>query len=584
MEVEVGSPVGGHLEAVLLGGGMSQSSVFRSLAAALGALFVVSACGGGPGPSSETLAADQTLSYPINDDFGDLDPAHMSAGVDIDTFRNVFSGLYKFTDTLEEVPDIASGPPVISSDGLTYTFTMRQNAKFSNGDPIKADDFIYSWNRAARLQGDYASVFEPVVGYSDVAATGSKITTMSGLKKISDFSFSATLTAPAGYWFTEVGLWTAWVVSKKAIDAGGGDDKWFTDPKYFIGSGQFRVTARTPKQSMDLEAVPNWYGGSTGAIKKVHIEVIADQKSSLTKYEQGNFSLVGYSNMYLTPEDAIRYSTDPQLKSQLILQPAARTTWIGFNMCTGVGQPSKDCKAASPFGGAAGKAGRHAFSTAVNRDEMVDIACSKGTACVKATGGVITKGLKGYLGDNTDPSAVFNAAAALAEYKAWDPDGSKVKGLVYTHNNSAFHKAVCDNLASQWKKNLNVSMQCQALDRKAFYAARNKCSYPIFRHSWGADYDHPQDWFDFLFISNAGSGGSCYSNSQLDSLAKDANTKTLTQSVDTYKKMNQILVDDVVTGTLFYGIQQYVTHSWVKGVGGNPLYDNYWSSARILQH
>jgi len=514
---------------------------------------------------------DQTLSFPINDDIGDLDPAHMSAAVDIDLFQNVFSGLYKFDKDLKEVPDIATKAPDISTDGLTYTFTMRHDAKFSNGDGIKADDFIYSWNRAARIQGDYASVFDPVVGYQAVA--DGKATTMTGLKKIDDYKFSATLGAPAGYWYTEVGLWTAWVVSQKAITAGGGDDKWFTDTKTFIGSGQFRMTARTPKQSLDFEPVANWYGGSTGVLKKVHIEVIADQKAQVTKYESGNYSAIGPMNQSLTPEDVIRYNSDPVKKAQLTLAPQARTTWIGFNLKTG------------PFAGIdAGKAGRHAFSTAIDRDQLVDIACSKGTACFKATGGIITKGLSGYLGDNTDPNTKFDAAAALAEYKAWDPDGSRVKGLVYSYNTSAFNKAVCENLASQWKKNLNVTVQCTAQDRKSFFAARNKCGYPIFRHSWGADYDHPQDWFDFLFVTNAGSGGSCYSNPALDAMAKDANTKVLSQSVDTYKKMGQILVDQVIAPELLYGIQQYLVQPYVRGVGGNALYDWRWEAVRILQH
>src|SRR5260370_21263103 len=90
------------------------------------ATLVLGACGGGGGGTTgETLASDQTFSFPIVDDVGNVDPAHMSAGVDIDIFRNVYSGLYKFTDTLQQVPDIASGPPTISADGLTYTFKMR---------------------------------------------------------------------------------------------------------------------------------------------------------------------------------------------------------------------------------------------------------------------------------------------------------------------------------------------------------------------------------------------------------------------------------------------------------------------------
>src|SRR6266481_154052 len=387
---------------------------------------------------------------------------------------------------------------------------------------------------------------------------------MTGLKKIDDYSFSATLSAPAGYWYTEVALWTAYVVDQKVVTANG-EDKWFSNPANLIGTGPFKVTARTPKQSIDFAPVANWWGGSTGALTKVHIEVIADQKAQLTKYESGNYSMIGYANGSLTPEDLIRYNSDPALKTQLTLKPLARTDWIGFNLKTG------------PFAGIdAGKAGRHAFST--------DIACSKGTACSAATGGVITKGLQGYLGDSADPNVKFDAAAAKAEYQAWDPTGSKVKGLVYTYNTTAFNKAVCDNLASQWKQNLGVTVQCTGQDRASFFNARTKCSFPIFRHSWGADYDNPQDWFDFLFVTNAGSGGSCYSNPALDSLVQSANQKSLTDGLAQYKAAGKMLVDDSVAGNLVYGIQQYVIHPYVKGAGGNALYDFRWSGVRILQH
>src|SRR2546428_4250205 len=296
-----------------VGGGMTRFSVSRSLAVGLGAISPVAAWGGGGGGGSEQLAADQTLSFPMGDDIGDLDPAHMSAAVDIDIFRNVYSGLYRFDDQLNEVPDIATGAPKISDDQKTYTFTMRKDVKSSNGDPVKSDDFIFSWNRAAAIQGDYAAVFEPIAGYDDVA--NGKAHDMTGLKKIDDYSFAATLTDPAGFWYTEVALWTAWVVDQKVIKAAGKEDDsaWASDPATAIGTGQFKMTARTPKQSIDFAPVANWYGGSTGTITKVHIEIVADQKAQLTKYESGGYTLIGFANQNLTPEDVIRYNSDPQL-------------------------------------------------------------------------------------------------------------------------------------------------------------------------------------------------------------------------------------------------------------------------------
>src|SRR5260370_7249104 len=118
-------------------------------------------------------------------------------------------------------------------------------------------------------------------------------------------------------------------------------------------------------------------------------------------------------------------------------------------------------------------------------------------------------------------------------------------------------------------------MMCTAQTLESYCNARTKCTYPIYRHSWGAYYDHPQDWFDFLFVSDAGSGGACYSNSQLDQMATQANAKPLSQSLDTYKAMNKILVDNTVTGNLVYGVQQYLVHPYVTVSHATPLSPNY---------
>ncbi len=152
----------------------------RIRAAVLALVFAV-ACNptGNPPPSPEPLAPDQTLSFPIAQDLADFDPAMMSNPGDVDILRNVFSGLYRFDARLREVPDIAMGQPAVSADGLTYTFRLRTGARFSNGDPITADDFVYSWNRAAARQGDYAGLLDLIAGYPAVA--NGSASQMSGL-------------------------------------------------------------------------------------------------------------------------------------------------------------------------------------------------------------------------------------------------------------------------------------------------------------------------------------------------------------------------------------------------------------------
>ncbi len=526
---------------------------------------------GNPEPSPEPLAADQTLSFPIAQDVADFDPALISSAADVDILRNVFSGLFRFDAQLHEVPDLATGQPTVSTDGLAYAFHIRPNGRFSNGDPITAADFIYSWNRAAAKQGDYAGLFALIAGYQDVAA--GKTAQMSGLTKGDDYTLNVTLTKRAGYFLTLVGLWPFWLVDQKVV-ASAGEDAWATKTDTLIGSGPFRMTSRTPGQTMDFEPVPGWYGGKTGALTHVHIEVVVDAAAQVTQFEAGVFGLVGYGRQGLPPASATRYTTDAKLKNQLTLVPTGTTFWIGFNLRTGSFAGIDD-----------GRPGRHAFSTAIDRKALVAAVCNEQTTCIEATGGAISSGLVGYLGDGADHNVKFDASAAKAEYTAWDPSGAKVKGLTYTYDTNPFNKAVCENLVAQWKSNLGVTVACVEKERKMFFDQRNGgCAYPMFRQSWAADYDHPQDWFDYLFVTGASSSGSCYSNPSLDKLVAGADAAPPASAVADYKAAGYLLVDRTIFAGLLYGVQQYLVHPYVKGAGGNALYDNYWTGLRILKH
>ncbi len=551
---------------------MTQRSGWKALSGAVLGTLLLAACGGtSGGGGGETLASDQTLRFPINEDIGTFDAAHISALVDFDFAQNIFDSVVTFDKNGKIVADLATGLPDVSSDNLTYTFHLKKNVKFSNGDAVKADDVIYSWNRTALAGDAYASNFSPIVGFDDVSATPPKAKTMSGLTKTDDYTVVAKLSKPAGWWLSALALGGAsWVIDQKVVQAKG-EDTWWTTADGLIGTGPFKMTARTPKASLDFAPVDNWWGGSTGALKKIHVDVVADPASWVTKYEQGGYDIVGYADMAATNEDILRYKNGTHAK-ELTLNPSVRSTWVGFNFQKG------------PFAGAAGKDGRKAFSMAIDRNQMVDVACAKGATCAPATGGLIPKGLKGYLGDGNDPSAKFDAAAAMALYKQWDPTGAKVKNLTYDYNPSSTNQATAENLQAQWKQNLGVTVKLETVDRQTFFKNRDKKTYIMFRHSWSADYDHPQDWFDNLFVTDAGSGGSGYSNKALDDLVSKANEKPIDQALSDYIQAQKMMIDDAFSAPLYYGVQPYIIKPYVKGAGGNAFFDYLWTGIRILQH
>jgi len=566
---------------------MTRGSKFRSLAVAVSALWLVTACGGG-GTSSEALASDQTLRFGLANDMTSLDPAQVDSAVDITFISELFTGLYKFDTKLNIVPDGTTGMPDVSTDGLSYTFHLRHDMQFSNGDKITSKDWVWSWTRTVRLNGSYAGNLAPIKGSADVAA--GTATTISGLTAPDDYTLKADLTAPAGYWLSMLAMPTATeVLDQKVIDAAG-DLHWTEKVDSYIGSGPFKMTARTPNASMDFEPVKSWWGGDTGKLTKVHVDIGIDDVSRVKKFESQGYEMVGMANNGPGPDDVLRYKNDPVKGKLLTVYTGARSTAVGFLMTSGPFAQKAGTKPGDPTTNPddPGLDGRRAFSMAIDRVQLADIACAHAITCQPATGGPVPKGFRGYLGDNGDPYAKFDAKAAKDLYTKWDPTGSKVRGMSYRYNTSAGNDKRAQNLVAQWKANLGVDVKLAPSDFPTLQRDRRTKTIVIGRQSWGIDYDHPQDWFGNLFscaqapIGRGNDEGYC--NPAMDALTNASDAKPIDAAMPDYLKAMKMLVDDQVWMTIDYGTQPYMVQSYVKGAGYNGLYDFPWEGIRLLQH
>jgi oligopeptide transport system substrate-binding protein len=255
--------------------------ILKSLAVGGTAALVLGACGGGGGNNNTGgLASDQTLNFPILSDFGTLDPAIADAETDTEISQNMFDGLVKFDNNLNVVPDLATDVPTPTDNGLTYTFKLRQDVTFSNGDKFTSKDVLYSWNRAAAMQGSYALNLSPIVGYDTVAKntkSGADLetllekndpsVTLSGLSAPDPYTVVAKLSHPAGWWLTAIALEgsTGYIVDQNAVKQD--FDNWWTKPATAIGTGAFKMVDYTPKQVVDFAAVDNWWGSPKPTLK-----------------------------------------------------------------------------------------------------------------------------------------------------------------------------------------------------------------------------------------------------------------------------------------------------------------------------
>jgi len=575
--------------------------ILKALAMGGAASLVMVACGGGNGNTSTNLASNQTLTFPILSDFGTLDPAIADAETDTEISQNMFDGLVKFDENLNIIPDLATAVPTASADGLNYTFTLRSGVKFSNGDPFTSKDVLYSWNRAAAMQGAYATNLSPIDGYGTVStntASGAALeallekndpsVTMTGLTAPDANTVKVKLATPAGWFMTAIALGgsTGWIVDQNAVKQD--FDNWWTNPATAIGTGPYKMTARVPKQSVDFAAVDNWWGSPKPTVTKVHLDVsVNDASTAITKYEQGGYDAVGYGGYSSLPvADILRIQGTSNEKAQLLLQPKVRTYWVSFNMV-------HDAKrqAGGPFLLADGQSAhdlRLAFALAVDKTKLVSTVCQN-IVCTPATGGLIPPTLIGYMGANQDPLAKFDATKAKQLLQSADPSGSKTKGLTYTYDpENALNKPTAEFLQSQWHDNLGVDVSIAPVSHSQFIKGRLKGQYVLSRDGWQADYNHPQDWFDNLWGNVVGCpDSSCttgYDTKAYDTLLAKADAEAMPAALTDYKSLNQMLIDDVTYIPLYYTVGSFLTKPYVKGFGTNAFFDHYWNEIQILSH
>ena len=539
----------------------------RGLGALAAAIVVLAACGGS-GSSTGGLASDQTLRFPIFGDVGTLDPALANTQTAINIDRNLFNGLYTFDTNGKLVPDLATGMPTVSSDNLTYTIHIRTNAKFSNGDHVTANDVVYSWTRSIKLQGEDALLFTPIVGY-DQASKGGALT---GMTASDNSNVVIKLQATSGPFSLALGDMAVAVVDQKVVTQLG--DNWWTTPDGMVGSGPFKMSARTPKQSLDFVPVSGWWNGSAGNLKHVHIDVFSDNHAEVLKYQSGGEDLVG-GDLHADPTvaDTLLFQKSATTKSEVHIYPTANSGYVGFNWTSG------------PFAGDAGTQGRLAFSQAVDRKQLVQVVCAN-VSCVAATGGVVPPAVPGYLGDNSDPVAKFDPAAAKAAYQQWDPTGSKVKGLTLYTYTIPVAKTVAEFLQSQWQANLGIKVDVQVVDLQAYVTAAFGKKYSLFVLAQLQPL-YPSFYYENFGCGTAGPGGSNptgWCNKQYDSILAQADQLPLDQALPMYKQAADILAQQVPFGPTYYTTTTLLIKPYVRGAGRGTAYLNSWTQISILQH
>jgi oligopeptide transport system substrate-binding protein len=454
----------------------------------------------------------------------------------------VFSGLVSFDPHLNLVPDLAESWG-ISADGMTYNFTLRENAKFHDGRPVTAQDVIYSWERAAspELASDTVQTYlGDIVGVEEMVS--GKADHISGLKALGEHNLQVTIDAPKPYFLLKLTYPTGFVVDKANVESG---EDWYRHPN---GTGPYRLLEWNSYESIIYEANADFYLGKP-SIPYVILQLY--QGEDVRLYETGDIDIAGVG---LYSIDRFLDPTEP-LHAELIQ---------GVNLCTGyivfdVTQPPFDDVNV-----------RKAFSMAFDRQRYIDVVL-RGQALPAA--GPYPPGLPGFNYDLRGiPYDPAQARQLLKQSRYGGVDG--LPPIVYT--DSGIGSSISPHvaaLAEMWAQNLGVTITVENIEYDFYYDQIYSGNHgQLIGGGWCADYPDPENFADVLFHTGSQQNPGGYSNPELDALLEAARVEQdVNKRIALYQQAEQMIVNDAPVLFTTHSLSYQLVKPYVKGYIFTPI-------------
>lgn len=470
----------------------------------------------------------------------------------------LFEGLVALDpQTLEVIPGVAETWD-ISEDGKTYRFHIRDKARWSNGDPLTAEDFVWSWKRALlpALGNEYAySLY--VIENAEAFHKG-QITDFSavGVKAIDDRTLEVVLNHPTSYFLELLDHHSMFAVHRGTIEkAGAPDDRasaW-TKPHNFVGNGPFVIKEWTPNKVFAVEKNPHYWDADSVKLKEVHFYPIEKTSAEERMFRAGQLHIT-----YKLPSSKVE-SYRQENSGVLRSFPFFGTYFYLFN----VNKPPLDDLRV-----------RKALTYSVDRAQITQYVTKGGeTPAYNLT----PPDTNGYTADAKVVFDVDLARHLLAE--AGYPNGQGFPSLTLLYNTEETHQQVAVAIQQMWKQALNIHVTLENQDWKVYLANKRIKNYQMARLGWMGDYYDPNTFLD-LFVTNGGNNDTGWSNARYDELIRLASQATSQEERYAYfQEAEALLVAEVPILPIYTYAWNRLVQPSVKG-----WYDNVtdrWSFKHV---
>lgn len=477
----------------------------------------------------------------------DLDP-HITTGLtEFNIHLALFEGLVMLDgDTLQPVPGVAESWQ-ISDDQRTYTFQLNPQARWSNGDPMDADDFAFSIERmlSQELGAEYASTLFIIknaapfnrgeISFSDV-----------GVRVLSDDKLEITLESVAPYFLTLLATPPLFPVHKETILSFGGMSTRATGwtHKQHVGNGPFRLKKWNVSDAVIVEKNPHYWDHKKVRLQEIHFKGIENQSTEERFFRTGKLHVTDGIPSNKIPTYLEQESPYLRISSELA------TYFYLFNTQR---PPLDDARV------------RKALNLAINRSQISSAIRQRNEP---AAFHLTPLGIGDYRPPILFSESVESAQALLAE--AGFPEGKGFPELTLLYNTSENHRSIAEAIQQMWRENLGIRVSLENKEWKVYLAARKAGDFDICRAGWYADFYDPENFLS-LFSSETGLNHSNWENEAFDSLLKEATYASLAQRDKLFYEAESILMTEVPFMPIHFYNRAILIHPSVKNWHSNLL-------------
>ncbi len=456
-----------------------------------------------------------------------LDPHITVSGESALYVVEIYGGLVTIDRNLRVVPDLAKDWE-ISNGGMTYTFFLREDAKFHDGKPVTAHDFKWSLERAAD-----PNTLSPVVDVylGDIEGFKAKIEgrsdTMPAIRVVDDHTLSITIDAPKVFFLSKLTYPTAFVLDRENVE---GNDSWFNEPN---GTGPFKLAEYAPGEILRLERNEFYH---LEVPKLAGVDFSLGGGDSLLMFENDEIHVTGVGLINLA---SILDPANPLSKNVIQAPPGFDVSYFGMNSNE---PPFDDVKV------------RQALNYAVDKATLSSVLLED---LVVPANGILPPALPGFTPDIQGYKFNPEKARQLLSESKYGDNLEDFPRVVLTLPGSfgASVGPVIEAIVQMWRVNLDIEIEILQTEWAIFLKDLHQERFQMFGGlSWSADYPDPENFLDGLFHSESSNNNTKYSNLEVDALLEQARVEQDQDlRFETYHRVEQMIMDDAPWVPLWHG-------------------------------